>query len=78
MIVLAPTRELARQVGETLELCASPHRLRVALFHGGVAYQPQQRTLRDGLDVLVGTPGRIIDHLQEGALDLSAIEVNTI
>ena len=40
---------------------------------GGVPYPPQQRALRDGVDVLIGTPGRIIDHLNEGALDLSAV-----
>ncbi len=71
MIVLAPTRELARQVSEVLETLGRQHRLRVALFHGGVPYPPQQRVLRDGLDILVGTPGRIIDHLNEQTLNLS-------
>ena len=73
MLVLAPTRELAKQVAETVELVARPHRLQVATFHGGVPYPPQQRVLRNGLDVLVGTPGRIIDHIREGTLDLSNV-----
>ena len=73
MIVLAPTRELARQVAETVANCAMPHGLRVTLFHGGVPYPPQQRALREGVDVLVGTPGRIIDHIKEKTLDLSNI-----
>merc|ERR1719162_317415 len=73
ILVLAPTRELARQVAETFELLAQPDRLSVAVFHGGTPYGPQQRALCDGLDVIVGTPGRIIDHLQNGDLDLSEV-----
>jgi len=73
IVVLAPTRELARQVAETFELLARPERFSVATFHGGVPYGPQQRVLRSGLDVLVGTPGRIIDHLNNGDLDLSEV-----
>lgn len=74
ILVLAPTRELARQVAETFELLAQPDGLRVSVFHGGTPYGPQQRALREGLDVIVGTPGRIIDHLTNGDLDLSGIE----
>lgn len=70
-VVIAPTRELAKQVAETFEMLARPHRLVVTTFHGGVPYPPQQRILRNGVDVLVGTPGRVIDHLNEGTLDLS-------
>ena len=73
VIVIAPTRELARQVAETFQLLAQPDRLSVSVFHGGTPYGPQQRALRDGLDVVVGTPGRIIDHLQNGDLDLSEV-----
>ena len=73
MVVLAPTRELARQVAEVAAELGAVHGLRVELFHGGVPYPPQRRVLRDGLDVLVGTPGRIIDHLQNGELDLSGV-----
>ena len=78
MLVLTPTRELARQVAEVCEMLAGPHRLRCALFHGGVPYPPQQRVLRDGVDIIVGTPGRIIDHLNEGTLDLSQVEFSVL
>ena len=74
ILVLAPTRELARQVAETFEMLARPDGLSVSVFHGGTPYGPQQRALRDGLDVIVGTPGRIIDHLQNGDLDLSEVQ----
>jgi len=71
MLVLCPTRELARQVQEELAAVARPLGLSVDVFHGGVSYDPQSRALSLGLDVLVGTPGRIIDHIERGNLDLS-------
>jgi ATP-dependent RNA helicase DDX21 len=71
MIVLCPTRELARQVSDELSKIAQPLGLLVSLFHGGVSYDPQARDLRQGIDVLVGTPGRVIDHLERGTLNLS-------
>jgi len=76
MIVLCPTRELARQVSEELDGIARLMGLYTALFHGGVSYEPQSRALRNGLDILVGTPGRIMDHLNRGNLNLS--ECNTV
>lgn len=75
MIVLCPTRELARQVQEELAEVSKPYGLHSAVFHGGVSYDPQRRDLRRGLDILVGTPGRIIDHLDNGHLDLSYCDV---
>lgn len=71
MIVLCPTRELARQVSEELSMAAKPLGLFVDVFHGGVSYDPQARALRNGVDVIVGTPGRIIDHINRGNLNLS-------
>ena len=72
MVVLCPTRELARQVADELKsVVAQPLGLSVEVFHGGVAYGPQANALRDGLDVLVGTPGRVMDHIEKGNLDLS-------
>merc|ERR1719491_1293558 len=71
MIVLCPTRELARQVSEELDSVARLMGLYTALFHGGVSYDPQARALRNGIDVLVGTPGRIMDHLNRGNLNLN-------
>jgi ATP-dependent RNA helicase DDX21 len=75
MIALCPTRELARQVAEELQSAARPLGLFVEVFHGGVSYDPQTRALRNGLDILVGTPGRVIDHLNRGNLRLNECEV---
>jgi ATP-dependent RNA helicase DDX21 len=75
MIVLCPTRELARQVEEELALVSKPFGLFITCFHGGVSYDPQARALRNGIDILVGTPGRIMDHIERGNLDLSECDV---
>ena len=56
-----------------LSLHGQPHRLNTAVFHGGAPYGPQEGALRNGLDILVATPGRIIDHLERGGLDLSQV-----
>jgi ATP-dependent RNA helicase DDX21 len=75
MVILCPTRELARQVQEELAEVARPLGLHTEVFHGGVSYDPQSRALRDSLDILVGTPGRVIDHLNRGNLDLSECNI---
>ena len=75
MIVLCPTRELARQVQEELAEVAKPYNLFTSVFHGGVSYEPQRRDLRRGVDIIVGTPGRVIDHKNNGDLDLSYCHV---
>mmetsp|Transcript_14706 Transcript_14706/g.28082 ORF Transcript_14706/g.28082 Transcript_14706/m.28082 type:complete len:914 (+) Transcript_14706:164-2905(+) len=75
MIVMCPTRELARQVEEELSGVCKPLGLFSALFHGGVSYGPQANNLRQGCDVIVGTPGRIMDHLDRGNLDLRECNV---
>jgi ATP-dependent RNA helicase DeaD len=73
-LVLAPTRELALQVTEALKtLAARP--LRIVTVYGGAPYGPQLRALRDGVEVVVGTPGRIIDLMEREALDLSELEM---
>uniref|UniRef100_A0A7S4ARI6 RNA helicase n=1 Tax=Pseudo-nitzschia australis TaxID=44445 RepID=A0A7S4ARI6_9STRA len=71
MVVLCPTRELARQVQQELAEVSKPLGLFSEVFHGGVSYDPQSRALRNGLDILVGTPGRVIDHLNRGTLRLN-------
>jgi ATP-dependent RNA helicase DDX21 len=76
MVVLCPTRELARQVADEIAtVVAQPLGLAVEVFHGGVSYGPQANAIRDGLDVLVGTPGRVMDHLEKGNLDLSECDI---
>ena len=70
-LILAPTRELAQQVGA--ELHSLVPKLPVASLVGGVAYQPQLRSLQMGAMVVVGTPGRVMDHLDRGTLDLSKV-----
>ena len=71
ILVLAPTRELAKQVEAELHLLAQTHGLSTTCFHGGVSYGPQENALRRGVDVLVATVGRVIDHIDRGNLDLS-------
>lgn len=56
-----------------LETLGSTFGLKADVFHGGVAYGPQMKVLNDGLDILVATPGRIMDHLQRGSLSLSDV-----
>mmetsp|Transcript_25568 Transcript_25568/g.60258 ORF Transcript_25568/g.60258 Transcript_25568/m.60258 type:complete len:842 (-) Transcript_25568:411-2936(-) len=75
MLVLCPTRELARQVQQELSSVAQPLGLFSEVFHGGVSYDPQSRALRNGLDILVGTPGRVIDHLNRGTLRLNECDL---
>lgn len=72
-IVLAPTRELAKQVAREMTYLGQGLRLSVEVFYGGVAYGPQENALRRGVDVVVGTPGRIMDHLNKGNLRLDNI-----
>ncbi|MBW2458486.1 MAG: DEAD/DEAH box helicase [Deltaproteobacteria bacterium] len=74
-LVVAPTRELALQVGAALQSFAKRIRgLRLITVYGGAPYPPQLKALRAGASVVVGTPGRMIDLLDRGALDLSAVD----
>jgi ATP-dependent RNA helicase DeaD len=74
VLVLAPTRELAIQVARSFENYASNlNDFRVAAIYGGQDYEIQFRALRNGVQVVVGTPGRVIDHVKRGTLDLSKI-----
>ena len=74
-LVLAPTRELAIQVAEAFQSYAAhiPN-FHVLPIYGGQSYGPQLSALRRGVHVVVGTPGRVIDHLDKGSLDLSALK----
>jgi ATP-dependent RNA helicase RhlE len=75
-LVLVPTRELAAQVGEVLRSLGShlPQRLKVAVVFGGVSINPQMLGLRGGADIVVATPGRLLDLLEQNALKLSAVD----
>lgn len=73
-LVLTPTRELAVQVGESFKTYGKHLRVRMALVYGGVSQHPQTRALGKGVDVLVATPGRLMDLMQQGHVDLSCVE----
>jgi ATP-dependent RNA helicase DDX21 len=73
VIVMAPTRELAKQVEEEFVSLAGAL-LKVMCIYGGTAYGPQLDQLRAGVDIVVGTPGRLIDHLEKGSLRLDQCE----
>jgi ATP-dependent RNA helicase DeaD len=74
-LVLAPTRELAIQVAEAFQKYASHIKdFHVLPIYGGQSYGPQLQALRRGVHVIVGTPGRVIDHLEKGSLDLSKLK----
>lgn len=74
ILVIAPTRELANQVGAVFARVGRPLGIRLATLTGGVAYGDQLRALRQGAQVIVGTPGRLNDHLTRGTLDLSGCQ----
>jgi ATP-dependent RNA helicase RhlE len=74
-LVLTPTRELAAQVQESVETYGRHVPLSSAVIFGGVKINPQIAQLRRGVDILVATPGRLLDHAGQGTLDLSRIEI---
>ena len=63
VLVLVPTRELAAQVSDSINTYGRFLRLRSAVVYGGVGYAPQIQALRNGVDILVATPGRLLDHI---------------
>ncbi len=73
-LVLTPTRELAAQVGESVSVYGQNLPLRAMQIFGGVGMAPQTAQLRRGVDIVVATPGRLLDHVGQGNIDLSAIE----
>ncbi len=74
-LILAPTRELAIQIGESLQAYGRFTRLRSTVIFGGVSSGKQIAQLRQGIDILVATPGRLLDLLQQGHLSLNHIEM---
>jgi superfamily II DNA/RNA helicase len=77
-LILEPTRELAAQVAETFEILGKSHKLTIALLIGGVAYDEQDRKLDRGADIVIATPGRLLDHFERGKLLLNGIEILVI
>ncbi|WP_283607908.1 DEAD/DEAH box helicase [Mycolicibacterium poriferae] len=73
-LVLAPTRELALQVAEAFSRYGAHLRVNVLPIYGGSSYGPQLAGLKRGAQIVVGTPGRVIDHLEKGSLDLSHLD----
>jgi ATP-dependent RNA helicase DeaD len=74
-MILVPTRELAQQVARETELLRGDRGVRTAVVYGGVKYGPQLDAFRDGAQIVVGTPGRILDHLLKGTLNLDALQI---
>lgn len=74
-LVLTPTRELAQQVFKSFERYAQNTSLSIAVAYGGVSINPQVKALDKGVDILVATPGRLLDHIVKGTLGLTALEI---
>jgi ATP-dependent RNA helicase RhlE len=74
-LVLTPTRELAAQVGESVSTYGKYLPLKSTVIFGGVKINPQIQKLRKGIDILVATPGRLLDHVSQKTIDLSLVEI---
>jgi superfamily II DNA/RNA helicase len=77
-LILCPTRELADQVAENVKTYAKNHKLTMALLIGGVAFGPQKDILDRGADIVIATPGRMLDHVERGGLLLMGVEILVI
>ena len=75
VLVLVPTRELALQVEESVRTYGAQRPVRSVPIYGGVGYEPQFRALRSGPEIVVATPGRLLDHMNQRTVDLSRIEI---
>ena len=75
MLVVTPTRELAQQIGEVCGTIANHTHHRILTVVGGVSYNPQIQALNRGIDILIATPGRLVDLMEQGAANLKNVEV---
>lgn len=75
IFALAPTRELAVQIAKDAEQLGKHTGLKIGLAFGGTDYEKQRKTLQDGVDILIGTPGRIIDYYKQGVFKLDRVQV---
>jgi ATP-dependent RNA helicase RhlB len=73
--MLAPTRELAVQIANDAELLGKHTGLKIGLAYGGTDYEKQRRIIEEGIDILIGTPGRVIDYYKQGVFKLDQVEV---
>ena len=74
-LILTPTRELAAQVEESVRTYGKYLKLTSAVIFGGVGINPQIKLLKHGVDILVATPGRLLDHMQQGTVNLNQVEI---
>ena len=74
-LVLVPTRELAAQVEEAIRTYGAHTKQRTAVVYGGVGFGPQAEQLRRGVDIVVATPGRLLDHVEQRTIDLRQVEI---
>ncbi len=74
-LVLTPTRELALQIEESVRTYSAARPVRSATIYGGVGFQPQVHALRGGPEIVVATPGRLLDHSGQGTIDLGSVEI---
>ena len=77
-LILTPTRELATQIAENFEIYGKYHKLSMALLIGGVSFEEQTSKLDRGVDVLIATPGRLLDHFERGRILLTDIKILVI
>ena len=77
-LVLAPTRELAAQVAEQFEKYSAHLKLSMALLIGGVSFKDQDKLIDRGVDVLIATPGRLLDHFERGKLMLTGVQIMVV
>lgn len=77
-LILEPTRELAAQVAENFDMYGKYNKLSMALLIGGVSFDDQERALEKGVDVLIATPGRLLDHFERGKVLLNDVKVLVI
>ena len=74
-LVLTPTRELALQIEESVRTYGAANPIKSTTIYGGVGFEPQVRTLRTGPEIVVATPGRLLDHAGQGTIDLRSVEI---
>src|SRR5690349_22982084 len=77
-LILEPTRELAAQVAENFDMYGKYNKLNMALLIGGVSFEDQERALEKGVDVLIATPGRLLDHFERGKILLNDVKILVI